>query len=236
KQYGNTESLRQNYKAFNIANMKDWCDQLWDVFHNGKYTDPIAGKEMDLSKYRNVNVNTQCTFDIYLYNSDGSVNLDKIKQLENEETKIINNTRSYKFFSYNGLSYLQCTWWANARASTYLSKFGTKYKEYPTITGNGGDYWQNNINGGWFKYGKEPKANSLLGYKAGSNMGEYGHITYVEAVDPINKKIYISHCSSGERWNGIGYNWGGQHYYALDWDGKLWGELPQGYIYLDEPL
>ncbi|MBR0350259.1 MAG: hypothetical protein IJH76_00270, partial [Clostridia bacterium] len=47
KQYGNTESLRQNYKAFNIANMKDWCDQLWDVFHNGKYTDPIAGKEMD---------------------------------------------------------------------------------------------------------------------------------------------------------------------------------------------
>lgn len=27
-------------------------------------------------------------------------------------------------------------------------------------------------------------------------MGQWGHITYVEAVDPVNKKIYISHCSS----------------------------------------
>ena len=35
-----------------------------------------------------------------------------------------------------------------------------------------------------------------MGYSAGSIMGQWGHITYVEAVDPVNKKIYISHCSS----------------------------------------
>ena len=27
-------------------------------------------------------------------------------------------------------------------------------------------------------------------------MGQWGHITYVEAVDPVNKKIYKNHCSS----------------------------------------
>ena len=218
-------------------------------FHNGyegsadtaeMLTERIANAENLYNQYLNShtssgNSNTACTFDINLYNSNGSVNEAKIVELEKEETKIINNYRSYPFFNNNGLSYLQCTWWANARASTYLSKYGTKYKEYPTNMGNGGDYWQNNINGGWFKYGQTPRANSLLGYAASGNMGGWGHITYVEAVDPVNKKIYISHCSSGERWNGIGYNWGSEHHYTLDWDGRLWGDLPQGYIYLDEP-
>lgn len=149
-------------------------------------------------KYKNNhnNSNNKCSFNINLYKSNGSVDKSKISQLKTEEDKIINSYRGYKFFNNNGLSYLQCTWWANARASTYLSKFGTKYKSYPTNNGNGGDYWQNNKNGGWFKYGNTPRANSLLGYSAGSIMGQWGHITYVEAVDPVNKKIYISHCSS----------------------------------------
>lgn len=90
-------------------------------------------------KYKNNhnNSNNKCSFNINLYKSNGSVDKSKISQLKTEEDKIINSYRSYKFFNNNGLSYLQCTWWANARASTYLSKFGTKYKSYPTNNGNG---------------------------------------------------------------------------------------------------
>ena len=246
------EELNKNYSStldYLVNNADQTMDNLTMKFHNGyegsadtasMLLERTQSAEKLYNQYLNNHtsigsINTACTFDINLYNSNGSVNEAKIIELEKQETKIINNYRSYPFFNNNGLSYLQCTWWANARASTYLSKYGTKYKQYPTNNGNGGDYWQNNINGGWFKYGKTPRANSLLGYAASGNMGGWGHITYVEAVDPINKKIYISHCSSGERWNGIGYNWNNVHYYALDWDGRLWGDLPQGYIYLDEP-
>ena len=123
----------------------------------------------------------------------------------------------------NGLQKKQCTWWANGRASQFLKENGSKYKKYPTTTGNGGDYWGINKQNKYFEYGSEPRANSLLCYAASSTMGGAGHVTYVEAVDPVNKKIYISHCSSGVRWNGID---------VLEWDGKLWGQSPQGYIYL----
>ena len=51
KRYGNTEALRQNYKFFSYFDDQGWRDQLWDAFHNGKYTDPITGKEIDKSLY-----------------------------------------------------------------------------------------------------------------------------------------------------------------------------------------
>lgn len=220
---------RMNNATSPSAAAVDFCD-TFERPSVPNYPNRKSKAEQYYQAYKNNNMNgssnNQCTFNINLYKDDGSVDQNKINQLKKEEDKIISNYRSYAFFNNNGLSYLQCTWWANARASTYLSKYGTKYKSYPTNWGNGGDYWQNNINGGWFNYGQTPKANSLLGYAASSTMGGWGHITYVEAVDPVNKKIYISHCSSGERWNGI---------YELPWSGALWGQKPQGYIYLDEP-
>lgn len=79
-------------------------------------------------------------------------------------------------------------------------------------------------NGGWFKYGTEPRANSLVTYPSTS---QWGHVAYVEAVDRVNRKIYISHCGSGTSWFGIE---------ELDWSGVVWNRhYPQGYIYLNSP-
>lgn len=159
-------------------------------------------------------------FNVNLYNSDGSVNKSAINELNN---KVMSFAYSGQRYNIPGINPLQCTWWANGRASQFLAQYGTKYKEYPTRYGNGGDYWGINMSNNYFEYGSEPRPNSLLCYAGSSTMSGYGHVTYVEAVDYINKKIYISHCSSGERCNGVT---------ELEWDGRLWGDLPQGYIYL----
>ena len=129
---------------------------------------------------------------------------------------------SMKPIGANGLGVYQCTWWANGRASMYLSQNGTKYKQYPTAGGNGGDYYNINRSNGYFNYGSTPKPNSLAVY-VGS---KYGHVAYVEAVDYVNKKYYISHAGSGERWYGI---------WEMDF-GEGYGGTLAGYIYLDEPL
>ena len=122
----------------------------------------------------------------------------------------------------NGLSTYQCTWWANGRASEFLSVYGTKYKSYPSAEGNGGQYYVINKNRGWFKYGSEPKPNSLL--STSSSSGE-GHVLYIEAVDYKNRVYYASEAGSGYKWGGIcKYSFG--HHTCND---------NYGFIYLDEP-
>lgn len=154
-----------------------------------------------------------------LYNADGSVNQDAIVKLN----ELLNNEVEYrngKFMTSNEgntLSYKQCTWWANARASQFLGE------NYPTLQGNGGDYYDINKKNNWFEYGDVPKPNSIVTYQ----FGEYGHVAYVEAVDYVNGKIYISDADSGEAFRGVE---------ELDMDGKWLGHSPQGYIYLDSPL
>lgn len=154
-----------------------------------------------------------------LYNADGSVNQDAIVKLN----ELLNNEVEYrngKFMTSdegNTLSYKQCTWWANARASQFLGE------NYPTLQGNGGDYYDINKKNNWFEYGDVPKPNSIVTYQ----FGEYGHVAYVEAVDYVNGKIYISDADSGEAFRGVE---------ELDMDGKWLGHSPQGYIYLDSPL
>ncbi len=123
---------------------------------------------------------------------------------------------------YNNLEAFQCTWWANGRASQYLAEHGTKYKSYPTQSGNGGDYYNVNVKGGWFEYGQEPRPNSIISW----TQGRYGHVAYVEGV--TKDKIYISHAGSGRSWKGvtsipIDGSWGGPSYHL------------NGYIYLDSP-
>lgn len=153
---------------------------------------------------------------INLYNVDGSVNQNAIESLDALlRDQVIN--RSGRFMTDkdgNTLGYLQCTWWANARASQYLGK------NYPTLNGNGGDYFKNNK---WFESGTEPRPNSLVVYR----FGDCGHVAYVEAVDEINGKIYISDADSGSAFRGIE---------ELDYNGKWCGYSPQGYIYLDSPI
>lgn len=130
---------------------------------------------------------------------------------------------SYGNVAKNGLQIYQCTWWANGRASEFLSKYGTKYKKYPTISGNGGEYFRINKSNGWFNYGKMPKPNSLL---CTAGVSSAGHIAYVEAVDYENKVYYTSEAGGGTHWDGIlkhsfsSYNLNGTTY---------------GFIYLMEP-
>lgn len=123
----------------------------------------------------------------------------------------------------NGLSTYQCTWWANGRASEYLKQYGTVYKSYPTNSGNGGEYYIINKNNGYFNYGSEPKANSLLSTASSSG---YGHVLYIEAVDNVNKYYYASEAGSGYQWGGICKYEFGHHSCTGNY----------GFIYLDEPI
>lgn len=132
------------------------------------------------------------------------------------------NDASVSYIANNGLGIYQCTWWANGRASEYLSQYGTKYKSYPSAAGNGGQIYNNNK---WFNSGKTPKPNSLVSYTSSSST--YGHVAYVEAVDTKNNCYYISHAGSGASWFGIQKVTIGQ---------GPWGWNVVGFVYLDEPL
>lgn len=219
KKYGNTEQLRNACSGYFSGSTR--ANNRWKLFHEGKYITSYG--ELNPNDYivSVGGVNTSNVyFNVNLYNSDGSVNKSAINELNN---KVMSFAYSGQRYNIPGINPLQCTWWANGRASQFLAQYGTKYKEYPTRQGNGGDYWGINKSNNFFEYGNEPRPNSLLCYAPSSTMSEYGHVTYVEAVDYVNKKIYISHCSMGQRCNGVT---------ELDWDGRLWGDLPQGYIYL----
>lgn len=152
-------------------------------------------------------------------------------QIENEwiNTKVHNKNGLYqqgpfaKYWDapYNNLEPFQCTWWANGRASMYLEMYGTKYHKYPTQRGNGGDYYDINVQNGWFEYGSVPRANSIISWKH----GKYGHVAYVEGV--TSDGIYISHAGSGVTWYGV---------QKIPLDGTIWNYgKPSGYIYLDSP-
>lgn len=121
----------------------------------------------------------------------------------------------------NGFSVYQCTWWANGRGSTYLGK-------RLNVGGNGGQFYADA--NGKYNRGADPKVNSLAVYKDNTPNKEkrYGHVAYVEAVDYVNQKYYISHAGSGRKWRGI--------------ESLKFGEAPWnyyelvGFVYLDEPL
>lgn len=179
-----------------------------------------------------------------IYNSNGSVNEDKIKELDNYLTRtILNTTHHWRTYanqsgpfakwwdpSNNPLEAFQCTWWTNGRASQFLELNGTKYKKYPTAYGNGGDYYDVNKNNGYFNYGMTPKKNSIISWKSGS----YGHVAYVEAVD-ANGDIWISHAGSGQSWFGISKVTKQSGYAPSSGSGPWSGYTLNGFIYLSEP-
>ena len=188
---------------------------------------------------------------IDLYNADGTVNEEQIKNLQTAIEQRLNLVEgdnnlsgSGTAVSYSdrcnvigdfygsaggdrnqkGLQIYQCTWWANSRASEYLyNKDPEKYPNgYPTAMGNGGDYYDYNK---WFNTGTEPKPNSIGSYRN----GRYGHVFYVEAVDYENGYYYVSHAGSGNYWFGIQ-----KVKIASTWNGGSIQLNP--FIYLDEPL
>lgn len=182
---------------------------------------------------------------IEIYNSDGSVNEDRIKELDDYLTKnVLNTTYHYansanqsgpfaKWWSspYNPMQAFQCPWWAIGRANQFLELKGTKYKTYPGALVHGGYYYDNNKANGYFNSGMEPKANSIVSWKC----GEYGHVAYVEAVD-ANGDIWISHAGSGESWFGVSKVTKASGYAPASGGGPWSGYELSGFVYLSEPM
>lgn len=185
---------------------------------------------------------TAITNGISYYDASGNVSPEAVEKINDYLTNELLNTTIHiknsvnqsgpfaKWWANSALEAFQCTWWANNRADQYLEYYGTKRHEYPTEGGHGGQYYDVNLGlypskgtGGWFKYGQEPKANSIISWKKGN---DYGHVAYVEAVDSTG--IWISHAGGAESWFGI---------QKIPLDGSIWsGYKLNGYIYLDEPL
>lgn len=184
----------------------------WILFKTG-YFDVLNEYYVESNKYSIEGIN--------LYNTDGTVNETEINRLDNQLTIKV-NTRSGQYMD-NGLEYKQCTWWAYSRASEYLGKAYPKQSN--GTSGNGKDWYDINRKNGWFDYGSEPRANSIVCWNNPTAKG-YGHVAYVEAVDTVNKNIYISHAGGGVSWYGIR---------KLDWNGYFDSVYPIGYIYLDSP-
>lgn len=180
---------------------------------------------------------------IEIYNNDGSVNVERMEQLDEYITNMLNtvhhddnNLRETGPFPkwwkspINNLEAFQCTWWANGRASQYLELTGSIYSQYPVradgLYGDGGQWYRRNIENGWFNYGTTPKKNSVISW---SN-GDWGHVAYVEAYDPETGDIWVSHAGGGDSWYGVQRltRSGG---YTYSSSARL-----NGFIYLDEPL
>lgn len=137
-----------------------------------------------------------------LYNEDGSINKEGINNL-NDYLKNMNNYVSGQFMTAadgNNLGYNGNEWWITTRASQYL-----------------GYNYENNDNSG-FEIGSVARPNSIICYN--------GFSAYVEAVDMVNGKIYVS-SASNSNWNGIT---------ELDINGNWGSNIAKGYIYLDSPL
>lgn len=165
-----------------------------------------------------------------LNNADGTVNEALINALEEELTAYVNaGGGTYHNVPLNTLQYKQCTWWAFGRGYQYVQSIGlpltvTEYRK--AIHGNGGQYADNNKAAGQFRYGSEPKANSIVCYP-----GSPGHVAYVEAVDYVNRVYYQSEAGGGKWWGGINKKAFGSN------SSGSGGTYGQGiFIYLDEPL
>lgn len=179
---------------------------------------------------------------IEIYNKDGSVNAEKMEELDTYLTKTLLNTKYHhntseqqsgpfaKWWTNNGLSNFQCTWWANGRASQYLESTNSSVgNKYPTTTGHGKDYYNNNQ---WFKSSKtEPRANSIISW----SHGDYGHVAYVEAVDEKTGDIWISHAGGGDSWFGIAKLTKASGYAPAHATGTWEGYTLNGFVYLDQP-
>ena len=215
----------------------------WCLFQTGYYGYDIKyGAGNGIDEYCSSG-SSDFTNNINLYNEDGSVNLDSIKQLEDWITNDLLNTKIHKgdYAMQNGPfekwwdsanneftdgNKFQCTWYVYGRANQYLELNGTKYTKWLGSRGNAQTWYYKKDNGGekYFECGKEPRQNSIVVWKSGS----YGHVAYVEAVDLVNNKVYISHAGSGRSWLGIT-----EH--TIEEIKTLWGYELLGYVYLDSP-
>lgn len=140
-----------------------------------------------------------------LYNSDGSVNLEAIQALEDKITTEYMGLTSTGAVTHKDKSLVadwlqeglifQCPWWAVGRANYFLKQIGS---DKEVAMDDGGSVITNSQNTANFTIGTEPRPNSLICW----NGTTYGHIGYVEAVDP-DGTIYFSETGNGTHWYGI---------------------------------
>lgn len=219
----------------------------WSLFQTGYYGyDLKNGKGHGMDEYyTSVGGATDFTNNINLYNGDGSVNTDSINQLNSWLTTDLLNTKihsknyemqggpfakwwdsSNNWFTSAGYRF-QCTWYVYGRANQFLEANGTLYKSWPGTRNDAGKWYSSSTNGGekYFECGNTPRQNSIVVWKDGNNAG---HVAYVEAVDTINNKVYISHAGGGRSWFGITSH-------GINEMKSLWGYQLLGYVYLDSP-
>lgn len=222
----------------------------WSLFQTGYFGYDIKnGSGHGIDEYyvgtTEINANSGITNNINLYNEDKSVNEESIKKLENWLTFDVLNTKLHtgtyekqkgpfakwwnsenNWFTSTGWEF-QCTWYVYGRANQFLEINGTTYKKWPGTLNNACNWYKTSTNGGenYFKCGSEPRANSIAVWQNGN---EAGHVAYVEAVDNINKKVYISHAGGGKSWFGITSH-------SIEEMKNLYGNTLLGYVYLDSP-
>lgn len=219
----------------------------WSLFQTGYYGYDLkygSGHGID-EYYTAVGAATDFTNNINLYNDDGTVNKDAIEQLNNWITKDLLNTKIHNktyemqggpfakwwdannnWFTSAGYRF-QCTWYVYGRANQYLEMFGTKYTSWPGTKNNAVKWYYANTDGGekYFECGSEPRPNSIAVWRDGSKAG---HVAYVEAVDNVNNKVYISHAGGGRSWFGVQEK-------GITEMKTLYGYQLLGYVYLDSP-
>lgn len=215
----------------------------WSLFQTGYFGYDIkygSGHGMDEYCTNSVGA-TDFTNNINLYNVDGSVNQESINQLETWITEDLLNTvehsRNYarqngpfakwwdsenNWFTSAGYKF-QCTWYVYGRVNQFLELYGTKYNNWLGTRDNACRWYSSGQE--YFNCGQEPRQNSIVVWKDGSNAG---HVAYVEAVDEINQYVYISHAGGGKSWFGITK-------LSVSEIKNLWGYDLLGYIYLDSP-
>lgn len=173
----------------------------------------------------------QTTYSGNLYNSNGTVNQEKIKELEKwleQEYNLIPAGTEFAYAYANRAAceavtgkYLGFSGWCAENKPN--SKFGgcTHIYQCPwwsqgraseventkvLIGGDGGMIYanaknKNSSDGRIYEVGNTARPGAIVSYVA--NGSKTGHTAYVEAVDTVNKCYYISHCGSGKKWYGI---------------------------------
>lgn len=89
----------------------------------------------------------------------------------------------------------QCTWYAYGRACEIRAERG---ESAPTrIPGDAGEWWQKNINNGYYSYGQTPSLGAWACYSGGPE--GWGHVAVVERID--GSGVYVSESNYAESFN-----------------------------------
>lgn len=191
-----------------------------------------------------------------LYNDDGSVNEEKIEELQKSFESTYNLVEGN--LSGNNIGGRYDSTACKKVTGTYLGYSGNTQETVYADADDGVAYLGNNnigiyqctwwANGRASEYlgrkfevhgnGGEIYANSAGKYNRGSEPkpnslvsytgSTYGHVAYVEAVDNVNGYYYISHAGSGNSWFGIEKVKIGEAPFS--------GYTIIGFVYLDEPI